>query len=62
MKKFFYNNLGIRAVTIYFCFALMGLINDYKIIYSRNVCMMFFTIIISMNTGYEMEFMFTVTF
>ena len=41
MKKIFYNNLGIRAVTIYFYFVRTGLINDYKI-YSRNVCMMFF--------------------
>ena len=28
--KFFYNNLGIRVVIIYFCFVLIGLINDYK--------------------------------
>ena len=38
----FYNNWGIRAVIICFCFVLMGLINDYKNIYSRNVCMMVF--------------------
>ena len=30
--KFFYNDLGIRALIIYFCFVL----NDYKNIYSRN--------------------------
>ena len=40
--EIFYNNWGIRAVIICFCFVLMGLINDYKNIYSRNVCMMVF--------------------
>ena len=37
--KFFYNNLGIRALIIYFCFVLIDLINQYKNhtnIYSRN--------------------------
>ena len=38
----FYNNLGIHAVVIYFCFVLIGLINDYKNIYSHNVCTMVF--------------------
>ena len=28
--KFFNNNLGIRAVIIYFCFVLIGLIKGYK--------------------------------
>ena len=28
--KFFYNNFGIRAVIIYFCFVLIDLINDYN--------------------------------
>ena len=38
--KFFYNNLGIRALIIYFCFVLIGLINDYKNIYCHNnVCL-----------------------
>ena len=53
--KFFYNNLGINAVIIYFCFVLIDLINDYKNhknIYSRNnvclrVCRMVF---MSINT------------
>ena len=36
--NFFYNNLGILAAIIYFCFVLIDLINDYKNIYSRNVC------------------------
>ena len=39
-KKSFNNNLGIRAVIIYF--ALCLLINDYKNIYSRNVCIIIF--------------------
>ena len=34
--KFFYNNLVIRALIIYFCFVLIDLINDYKNIYFRN--------------------------
>ena len=38
--NFFYNNLGTRVVITYFCFVLIGLINDYKNhkknIYSRN--------------------------
>ena len=33
---FFYNNFVIRALIIYFCFLLRGLINDYKNIYFRN--------------------------
>ena len=37
-EKFFYNNLGILAAIIYFCFVLIDLINDYTNIYSRNVC------------------------
>ena len=44
---FFYNNLGIRAVILYFCFALIGLINDYKNIYSHNVCIKVFIKIVS---------------
>ena len=28
--KFFCNDLGIRTMIIYFCFALIDLINDYK--------------------------------
>ena len=40
VMKFFCNNLGIRALIIYFCFVLIGLINDYKNIYCRNnVCL-----------------------
>ena len=30
ITTFFYNNLGIHAVIIYFCFVLVGLINGYK--------------------------------
>ena len=47
-SDFFYNNLRIRALVIYFCFVFINLINDYKIVYSRNnnlclgVCMMVF--------------------
>ena len=50
---FFNNNLGILALIIYFCFVLIGLINDYKNINSRNnnvclgVCKMVF---MSINT------------
>ena len=40
--KFFNNNLGIHAVIIYFYFVLVDLINDYKNVYSHNVCMMVF--------------------
>ena len=40
--KFFYNNLGICVVVIYFCFVLLDLINDCKNIYSHNVCIMVF--------------------
>ena len=28
--KLFYNNSGIRAIIIHFCFVLIDLINDYK--------------------------------
>ena len=44
IMNFFYNNLGIRALIIYFCFVLIDLINDYKNIYSRNnnVCLVVF--------------------
>ena len=34
--EIFYNNLGIHALIIYFCFVLIDLINDYKNIYFRN--------------------------
>ena len=50
---FFNNNLGILALIIYFCFVLIGLINHYKNINSRNnnvclgVCKMVF---MSINT------------
>ena len=39
--NFFNNNLGIRALIIYFCFVLIDLINDYKNIYSgnNNICL-----------------------
>ena len=46
--EFFYNNLGIRALVIYFCFVFINLINGYKNVYSRNnniclgVCIMVF--------------------
>ena len=42
--EIFYNNWGIRAFIIYFCFMLIDLINDYKNIYSRNnnVCLVVF--------------------
>ena len=44
IMNFFYNNLGLRALIIYFCFVLIDLINDYKNIYSRNnnVCLVVF--------------------
>ena len=35
--KFFYNNLAIRALIVYFCFVLINLINDYRNIYSHNI-------------------------
>ena len=39
---FLYNNLGIRALIIYFYCMLIDLINDYKNIYFRNnVCVGF---------------------
>ena len=52
--KFFYNNSGIHAVIIYFCFVLIDLINDYKNVYSRSnvclgVCMMVFMRIVSIK-------------
>ena len=28
--NFFNNNLGILVLIVYFCFVLIGLINDYK--------------------------------
>ena len=34
--EFFYNNLGISALIIYFYCMLIDLLNDYKTIYSRN--------------------------
>ena len=34
--NFFNNNLGICALIVYVCFVLIGLINDYRNIYSRN--------------------------
>ena len=34
--EFFYNNLGIRTLVIYFCFVFINLINGYKNVYSRN--------------------------
>ena len=38
--NFLNNNLGIRALIIYFCFVLIDLINDYKNIYSgNNICL-----------------------
>ena len=56
--QFFYNNFGIRAVIIYFCFVLIGFINDYKHIYSRNVylgvCgMIFMKVFFSIKNCYE---------
>ena len=44
VMKFFYNNLGIRAVIIYFCFVLIDLI------------IMTTTIFIFRNNVYEMVF------
>ena len=29
-EKIFYNNLGIHAAILYFCFVLIDLVNDYK--------------------------------
>ena len=58
IMTFFYNNLGILALIIYFCFVLIGLINDYKNIYSRNnnvclgVCKMVFMSINTFNKNY----------
>ena len=39
--NFFYNNLGIRDMIIYFCFVLIDLVNNYKNVYSHNdnVCL-----------------------
>ena len=39
MKLFFFNNLGIRAVIIYFCSVLIGLINEYKKITQAFACL-----------------------
>ena len=53
--NFFYNNLGIRDMIIYFC-----LVNNYKNVYSHNdnVClgvrMMFFMRAVSIKRGYVM--------
>ena len=46
-SKIFYNNYDIRALIIYFCFALIDLINDYKNIFSRdnNVCLEVFVVV-----------------
>ena len=41
-QKCFYNNLGIYALIIYFCFVLIDLINDYKNIFPHNVHLMVF--------------------
>ena len=41
-EHFFNNNWGIRALIIHFCFMLIGLINEYKNVYSHNVCMTVF--------------------
>ena len=57
---FFYNNLGIRDMIIYFCFVLIDLVNNYKNVYSHNdnVClgvhMMFFMRAVSIKRGYVM--------
>ena len=40
--KCFYNNWGIPAFIIYFCFVFVDLINDCKNIYFHNVCEMVF--------------------
>ena len=44
--KLFYNNLGIHAVIICFCFVLIDLVNDYKIVcimvFMKIVCIMVF--------------------
>ena len=37
--------MGILAVIIYFCFVLIGFINDYKNICSHNVCLRGFVLI-----------------
>ena len=37
--KFFYNNLGIPALIIYFYCMLIDLTSDYKNVYSHNVCL-----------------------
>ena len=53
-EKIFYNNLGIRAMIIYFWFVLIDLINDNKDVYSCNnnvclrVCVIDFMRIVSM--------------
>ena len=65
--NFFYNNLGIHALIVYFCFVLIDLINDFKNIYSRNnVCLcgdflcalLLLKFIFSMKGGYEGIFRF----
>ena len=40
--EIFYNNLGMHALIIHFCFVLIGLNNDYKNVYSHNVCILVF--------------------
>ena len=58
--NFFYNNLVIRDMIIYFCFVLIDLVNNYKNVYSHNdnVClgvrMMFFMRAVSIKRGYVM--------
>ena len=42
IMKCFYNNWGIPAFIIYFCFVFVDLINDCKNIYFHNVCEMIF--------------------
>ena len=39
IMKFFYNNLGIPALIIYFYCMLIDLTSDYKNVYSHNVCL-----------------------
>ena len=39
--KFFYNNLGIHTLIVYFCFVLIDLINEFKKNH-KIVCIMVF--------------------
>ena len=61
-RTFFYNNLGIHAVIIYFCFVLIDLINSYKIVctmvFIKIVCIMVFYT----NCYFAMVFMWIVFF